>query len=159
MKFTPLPLKDAFLIELEAFTDHRGSFARTFCTKEFATHGLVTQFVQCSTSQNITKGLIRGMHFQVAPYEETKLVRCTRGSIFDVIIDVRNESDTFNQWYGVELTSTNSKMLYIPKGFAHGYQVLEEDSEVFYMMDEFYQKETAREIEPFSILPRDFFPL
>lgn len=146
MKFTELPLKGAFLIESEHKHDERGYFARTFCVNEFLTHGLIKDFVQCSTSFNKKKGLIRGMHYQIAPYEETKLVRCTKGSIFDVIIDIREKSPTVNQYFGVELNSHNGKMLYIPKGFAHGYQVLEDESEVFYMMDQFYVPQAAREI-------------
>lgn len=148
MKFTPLPLQGAFLIEMEPKHDERGYFARTFCTKEFAQHHLVTDFIQCSTSFNHKKGLIRGMHYQAAPHEETKLVRCTKGGIHDVIIDIREDSPTFQQWYGIDLTAENGKMLYIPKGFAHGYQVLEDNSEVFYMMDTAYVPEAAREISP-----------
>lgn len=150
MKFIELPLKDLYLIEMEPKHDERGYFARTFCTNEFAEHGLISQFVQCSTSYNIKKGLIRGMHFQISPYEETKLVRCTRGGIFDVIIDLRPQSPTYKKSYGIELTAENGNALYIPKGFAHGYQVLEDGSEVFYMMDEFYFPGSAREISPFS---------
>lgn len=148
MKFTKLPLSGAFLIEIEPRHDERGYFARTFCTKEFAEHNLVTHFIQCSTSFNKKKGLIRGMHYQAAPHEETKLVRCTKGAIHDVIIDIRENSPTYQQWYGVDLTAENGKMLYIPKGFAHGYQVLEDNSEVFYMMDTGYVPEAAREISP-----------
>lgn len=150
MLFTELSLKGAYLIELEPRHDERGHFARTFCSKEFATHGLITNFVQCSTSHNLQKGLIRGLHFQAEPYQETKLVRCTQGAIFDVIVDLRNDSPTYKKWYGVELTATNGKMLYIPKDFAHGFQVIENKSDVFYMMDEFYVPGSAREISPFS---------
>lgn len=150
MKFNELPLKGAFLIEMERRHDERGYFARTFCTNEFATFGLATQFIQCSTSLNLKKGLIRGMHFQRAPHQETKLVRCTRGGIFDVIVDLREDSSTYQQSYGVELTAENGNMLYIPKGFAHGYQVLRDHSEVLYMMDEFYVPNAACEISPFS---------
>jgi len=146
MKFTPLALPGAYLIELESKHDDRGYFARTFCINEFAKYNLSTHFVQCSTSFNKNKGLIRGMHYQDAPHQETKLVRCIRGSIFDVMIDIRKGSPTYNQWYGMELSADNGRMFYIPKGFAHGYQVLEDNSEVFYMMDEFYVPETAREI-------------
>jgi len=148
MKLIPLPLPGAFLIHPNRHQDERGYFARTFCTKAFSDAGLVTQFVQCSTSFNIKKGLIRGMHFQAHPYEETKLVRCVMGSIFDVIIDLRIDSASYQRWHGVELSALNGYSLYIPKGFAHGYQVLEDSTEVFYMMDEFYVPESAREMSP-----------
>lgn len=150
MKFTALPLHGAFLIDMEPRHDERGYFARTFCTQEFAEQGLVTQFIQASTSFNAKKGLVRGMHFQAAPFGETKLVRCVQGGIFDVIIDLREDSPSFKQWYGVELTRENKRTLYVPKGFAHGYQVLEEQSEVFYMMDQIYVPDAAREISPFA---------
>jgi dTDP-4-dehydrorhamnose 3,5-epimerase len=150
MKFTELPLSGAFLIELEAHHDARGFFARTFCTTEFEKHGLSTAFVQCSTSFNFKKGQIRGMHYQIAPFEETKLVRCVQGSIYDVIVDLREDSSSFKKVYGIVLSAQNNKMLYIPKGFAHGYQVLENNTEIFYMMDEFYKPEAAREISPFN---------
>lgn len=146
MKFTPLPLKGAYLIELEPHRDERGYLARTFCMKEFADHGLVTTFVQMSTSLNHKKGQIRGMHYQEFPYEETKIVRCTRGSIYDVMVDLRKDSPTYNQWHGEELSADNGKMFYIPKGFAHGYKTLEDNTELFYMMDECYVKEAAREV-------------
>lgn len=151
MKFNELSLKGAFLIETERRNDERGYFARTFCTKEFSAHGLIKEFVQCSTSMNLKKGLIRGMHFQIHPYQETKIVRCTRGGIYDVIIDLREDSPTYKKSYGVELTAENGRILYVPKGFAHGYQVLRDNTEVLYMMDEFYVPEAAREISPFSM--------
>ena len=150
MRFTELPLKGAFLIEIEPHFDERGYFARTFCHQEFNSRGLMGNFVQCSTSYNLKKGLIRGLHFQIAPYQETKIVRCTQGAIFDVLVDLREASPTYKQWYGIELTSRNGKMLYIPKNFAHGFQVLEDGSEVFYMMDEYYERNAARELSPFS---------
>lgn len=160
MKFIELPLKGVFLIEPEHKRDERGYFARTFCINEFAQYNLVTHFIQCSTSFNIKKGLIRGMHFQAAPYEETKLVRCTQGAIFDAIIDLRENSSTFQKWYGIDLTAENGKTLYIPKGFAHGYQVLENNSEVFYMMDAIYVPEAAREISPLcNTTEKNFWPL
>ena len=146
MKFTPLPLQGAYLIELEPHKDERGYFARTFCTEEFAEHGLVTNFTQMSTSFNNTKGQIRGMHYQEAPYEETKIVRCTRGSIYDVMVDLRESSPTYNQWHGDVLSEKNGKIFYIPKGFAHGYKTLEDDTELFYMMDEAHHQESAKEI-------------
>ena len=146
MKFTKLPLEGSYLIEMDKHIDERGYFARTFCKQTFSTHGLVTDFVQMSTSFNKMKGQIRGMHYQEEPYAETKIVRCTRGSIYDVILDLRKSSPTYNQWHGEELSADNGKMLYIPKGFAHGYKTLEDDAELFYMMDQIYVKEAAREI-------------
>lgn len=151
MKFTPLPLKGAYLIELDKHRDDRGYFARTFCKEEFEKQGLVSNFIQMSTSYNKEKGQIRGMHYQASPYEETKIVRCTRGSIYDVIVDIREDSPTYNQWFGEILSAENGKMFYVPKGFAHGYKTLENDTELFYMMDEVYKKERAREL-----LPPDF---
>lgn len=146
MNFTALPLAGAYLIELNLRTDDRGHFARVFCKREFETYGLITHFVQMSTSFNHRKGQIRGMHYQEEPHAETKIVRCTQGAIYDVIVDLRKSSPTYNQWYGEKLSAKNGKMFYIPKGFAHGYQTLEANTEIFYMMDEFYVPEAAREI-------------
>jgi dTDP-4-dehydrorhamnose 3,5-epimerase len=144
MRFIETKLKGAYIIEPEPIDDERGFFARTFCQEEFAAHGLRTQFVQCSISFNKKKGTLRGMHYQVAPYEEAKLVRCTMGAIYDVIIDLRPGSLTSTQWVAVELTAQNRKMLYVPGGFAHGFQTLEDNTEVFYQMSEFYHPECAR---------------
>jgi dTDP-4-dehydrorhamnose 3,5-epimerase len=152
MKLTPLPLQGAFLIEQERHHDERGFFARTFCTEEFKAHGLVTEWVQMSTSFNIPKGQIRGMHYQELPYGETKIVRCTQGAIYDVMLDLRPDSPTYNQWHGEVLSSENGKMFYIPKGFAHGYKTLEKNTELFYMMDQMYIKEAAREISVEGLL-------
>lgn len=146
MKFIPLDLVGAYVIEQERHVDERGYFARTFCVEEFQKHGLVTDFIQMSTSFNHQKGQIRGMHFQAAPYEETKIVRCTRGAIFDVMVDLREDSPTYNQWYGDVLSSENGRMFYVPKGFAHGYKTLEDNTELFYMMDQVYVKDAAREM-------------
>lgn len=146
MKFTALPLKGAYVIEPDHLKDERGFFARTFCVEEFTKHGLETNFIQMSTSFNHKAGQIRGMHYQESPYAETKLVRCTRGAIYDVMIDLREDSPTYNQWYGEILSAENGKMLYIPKGFAHGYKTLEDNTEIFYMMDHVYVKDAAREI-------------
>jgi dTDP-4-dehydrorhamnose 3,5-epimerase len=146
LKFTPLPLSGAFLIEQERRHDERGFFSRTFCEKEFSSHGLVTSWVQMSTSFNSHKGQIRGMHYQEEPYAETKLVRCTAGSIYDIMLDLRKDSPTYQQWYGDVLSNKNGKMFYIPKGFAHGYQTLEENTELFYMMDQIYIQESAKEL-------------
>lgn len=147
MKFTELPLAGAYLIELAPHDDERGYFARTFCTAEFSVHGLVTNFIQMSTSLNKQKGQIRGMHYQEEPFSETKIVRCTRGAIYDVMVDLRKDSPTYNEWYGIELSANNGKMFYIPKGFAHGYKTLEENTEIFYMMDQVYVREAAREVD------------
>ena len=138
MIFTETRLKGAFLITPERLEDERGFFARTFCRREFAEHGLNPDLVQCSISFNKRRGTLRGMHYQVPPYEETKVVRCTMGAIYDVILDLRTDSATFKEWLGVELTADNRSMLYIPEGLAHGFQTLAEDTEVFYQMSEFY---------------------
>lgn len=138
MKFTQLSLPGAYLIELEPIADARGFFARTFCEKEFERHGLRTGLMQCNASWNEKAGTLRGMHFQRAPHAEAKLIRCTQGRIFDVLIDLRPDSPTYTRWEGIELTSENRKMVYVPEGFAHGYQTLTPGSEVFYMTSEFY---------------------
>lgn len=138
MKFNKTAILGAYIIELEKIGDERGFFARAWCQKEFREHDLVTQFVQCNLSFNKRDNTLRGMHYQSAPLEEVKLVRCTRGAIFDVIIDLRPESSTFLKWIGVELTSDNYNMLYIPEGFAHGYLTLTEEAEVFYQVSQFY---------------------
>lgn len=143
MIFTETRLKGAFIIEPERLEDERGFFARTWCQREFEVRGLDPRLVQCNISFNRRKGTLRGMHYQVAPHEEAKLVRCTLGAIHDVIIDLRAGSPTFKQWEAVELTAVNRWSLYIPGGFAHGYQTLEDDSEVFYQMSEFYYPESA----------------
>jgi len=144
MIFSETALKGAFLIEPERLEDERGFFARTFCQSEFKAHGLEANIAQCNVSYNKLKGTLRGMHYQAEPKAETKLVRCTRGAIYDVIIDLRQESPTYLQWLAAELTAENRKMLYIPKGFAHGFQTLEDDTEVFYQMSEPYAPEHAR---------------
>lgn len=146
MVFTETKLKGAFIIEPEFLRDERGFFARTWCRQEFTSHGLNPRLVQCNISFNRRKGTLRGMHYQATPHAEAKLVRCTRGSIYDVIIDLRPESPTFKQWAASELTESNRLMLYIPEGFAHGFQTLEDDTEVFYQMSEFYHPESARGI-------------
>ena len=146
MIFAETKLKGAYVIEPERLEDERGFFARTFGHEEFAAHGLRNRFVQCSISFNQKKGTLRGMHYQVAPYEEAKLVRCTMGAIYDVIIDLRSGSPTFKQWVAVELTAQNRNMLYVPEGLAHGFQSLEDDTEVFYQISEFYHPESARGI-------------
>ena len=144
MKFIETELKGAYIIEPERLEDERGFFARTFCQKEFEAQGLNPGLVQCSISHNKRKGTIRGMHYQVAPMAETRLVRCTKGAIYDVIIDLRTGSPTYCQSLAEDLDSENSRMIYIPEGFAHGFQTLEDDTEVFYQMSEFYSPEHAR---------------
>lgn len=143
MRFQPTRFADAWLIELTPVRDERGAFSRTFCTREFADQGLETTFVQHSLSHNTRKGTLRGMHFQRPPHQETKVVRCARGAIWDVIIDLRASSPTHLQWQGFELSALNARQLYIPKGFAHGFQTLEDECEVSYLISEFYAAEAA----------------
>jgi dTDP-4-dehydrorhamnose 3,5-epimerase len=140
---TETKLKGAFLIEPERLEDERGFFARTWCQREFAARGLNATWVQSSVSFNRTKGTLRGMHYQKAPYEETKLVRCTMGAIFDVLVDLRPGSPTFQQWTAAELTAENRRMLYVPCGVAHGFQTLVDNTEVCYEISEFYHPEAA----------------
>jgi dTDP-4-dehydrorhamnose 3,5-epimerase len=142
--FFETKLKGAFIIAPEKLEDERGFFARSWCEREFAAHGLNARLVQCDISLSKKKGTLRGMHYQLSPFEEAKLVRCTRGSIYDVIIDLRPESPTFKQHIGLILTGENHKMLYVPEGFAHGFLTSEDNSEVFYQMSEFYSREHAR---------------
>ena len=144
MIFTETKLKDAFIIEPKKLEDNRGFFARICCQHEFKAHGINFIPVQCSISYNKKRGTLRGMHYQAAPHEEPKLVRCTMGAIHDVIIDLRRSSPTFTQHFEVVLTAQNYRMLYIPKGFAHGFQTLEDHSEVYYQMSEFYVPELSR---------------
>jgi dTDP-4-dehydrorhamnose 3,5-epimerase len=138
MVFTETKLKGAYLIELETKTDERGFVARAWCQKEFQAHDLVSHFVQCNVSWNKIKGTLRGMHRQVAPHEESKLIRCTRGAIYDVMLDLRRDSPTFGKWQGFELTEENHKSLFVPGGFAVGLQTLKNHSEVVYLVSEFY---------------------
>lgn len=147
MIFKETRLKGAYVIELEPMEDERGFFARSFCQKEFEEHGLNPRIAQCNISYNKKKGTLRGMHYQVAPYEEAKLVTCIRGAIYDVIIDLRADSSSYCQWFAVELSGKNYKMLYIPEGFAHGFQTLEDNTVVFYQMSEFYHPEGARGVK------------
>ncbi len=144
MKFFETKLKGAYIIEPERLEDERGFFARTFCQKEFEAHCLNPRLVQCSISHNKRKGTIRGMHYQIAPMAESKLVRCTKGAIYDVIIDLRQDSSIYCKWIAMELNAEDFRTLYIPEGFAHGFQTLEDDTEVFYQMSEFYAPYYAR---------------
>ena len=138
MNFTETPLKSAFIIDVERREDSRGFFARVFCQREFAAHGLKQLIAQANVAFNRFKGTMRGMHFQFPPTAESKLVRCTRGAILDVIVDLRPESPTYLQHISVELTMDNHRALYVPERFAHGYQVLQENTETSYHVGEFY---------------------
>jgi dTDP-4-dehydrorhamnose 3,5-epimerase len=144
MIFTETALPGAFLIRPERHEDERGYFARTWCAREFLERGLEPRLVQCSHSHNARKGTIRGLHYQVPPMEETKLIRCTAGSLFDVIVDLRPGSATFLRWTSAELTPENGLMLYVPRGFAHGFETLADDTDVSYQMSEFYAPEHQR---------------
>jgi dTDP-4-dehydrorhamnose 3,5-epimerase len=144
MIFTSLHLDGAFRIDPQLITDDRGAFARRFCVYEFRAHGLERDFVQRSVSINARAGTIRGMHFQIAPYLEAKVVRCTRGAIFDVLVDLRDGSPTYGQWHGEELTADNRVMLYVPRGFAHGFQSLVDNTEVDYEISSEYVPEFGR---------------
>jgi dTDP-4-dehydrorhamnose 3,5-epimerase len=146
MIFAPTPLAGAYLIDLEKKGDSRGFFARTFCEQEFGEHGLIRHFCQVNNSLSADKGTLRGLHYQLAPKAETKLVRCIRGSFYDVILDLREESPTFGESFGAELTAENRRMMYVPKGFAHGFITLAADTEAFYFVDEFYSPELERGI-------------
>jgi len=144
MIFTETKLPGAFIIELEKRTDERGFFARAWCRDEFEAHGLQTTWVQANIGFSKKRGTLRGLHYQVVPHQEVKLMRCIRGAIYDVIIDLRPESPTYKQWLGVELTADNRQMLYVPAGFAHGYQALLDDSETFYQVSQSYTPEAER---------------
>ena len=144
MTFEPTKLSGVFEIALEPRADERGFFARSWCESEFRENGLNPKVVQCNISFNSKKGTLRGMHFQAAPLPEAKTVRCLRGSIYDVILDLRPGSHTFKQWAAVTLTDANRKAVYIPEGYAHGFLTLEDGTEVFYQMSEFYHPELAR---------------
>lgn len=146
MKIVPAPLAGLFVVEIESHSDARGFFARSFCESEFAQHGLETGFPQHSISFNAESGTLRGMHYQAAPHCEAKLVRCTQGSIFDVVVDLRPASVTRGKWFALELSADNHRAIYIPHGFAHGFQTLTGDSEVLYMISCSYVPDAARGI-------------
>jgi dTDP-4-dehydrorhamnose 3,5-epimerase len=146
MIFTELNLKGAYLIEIAPWEDERGFFARSFCAQEFEKHGLISRFVQNNISYNKKKGTLRGMHYQEAPYSEAKLVSCIKGALFDVFIDLREHSPTFNRWEAIKLCAAEFKMAYIPPGFAHGYQTLQDETVVFYQVSEFYHPDAAKTI-------------
>ncbi len=134
MNFTESPLAGAYIVDVNRLEDERGFFARSFCVEEFRGLGLATEMSQCSVSFNALRGTLRGLHFQAAPHEEEKLVRCTRGAVFDVIVDIRPESPTYRRYFGAELTAENQRALYIPKGFAHGFLSLVDETELYYMI-------------------------
>jgi dTDP-4-dehydrorhamnose 3,5-epimerase len=138
MIFTETKLKGAFIIDLEPREDQRGFFARTFCQKEFEEHHLNNKIAQTNISSNKKRGTLRGLHMQLSPYQESKIIQCIRGSIYDVILDMREGSETFKQWISAELNAENHKMLYVPEGFAHGFITLEDDTEVSYFINQFY---------------------
>ena len=138
MKFTETELAGAWFVDVEPHSDERGFFARTWCRREFEEHGIDSDFVQASVSYNRVTGTLRGMHFQRAPFDETKLVRCVSGAIYDVIVDLRRDGATFGRWLGVELSAANRRALLVPKGFAHGFVTLADNSEVFYQISAFY---------------------
>lgn len=138
MRFTPTTLQGAYFIDSDVFPDERGTFERTWVRDEFAARGLETALIQASLARSVKRGTLRGLHYQAAPFEEVKMVRVIRGAIFDVAVDLRPSSPTFCQWIGAELTADNGRMLYIPRGLAHGYQTLTDDAEVFYFVSASY---------------------
>lgn len=144
MRFVPTPLEGACLIEIEPRTDERGFFARAFDRDELAAHGLDGAVAQCNLSFNARRGTLRGMHYQLEPRSETKIVRCIAGAIFDVIVDLRGGSRTRGKWFGVELSADNRRALYVPKGFAHGYETLSDAAEIYYQVSEFYTPDLER---------------
>jgi dTDP-4-dehydrorhamnose 3,5-epimerase len=144
MKFIPMSLAGAYVVEMEPVADERGFFARFWCRDEFRAAGLNSNVEQSSISFNRKRGTLRGMHYQAAPHEEVKLVRCTRGAIWDVLLDLRTNSSTFRRWVAVELTANNGKMAYVPAGFAHGFQTLTDEAEVQYQISEAYHAELTR---------------
>jgi dTDP-4-dehydrorhamnose 3,5-epimerase len=143
MKFSPVDLPGVWLIDLEKHVDDRGWFARTWCAREFAEHGICADFKQSNLSFNAKAGTLRGMHIQLAPHPEAKLVQCVRGAIYDVVVDLRPDSPTHKKWFAAELSEENNRILFIPAGLAHGFQTLTDNSSVFYQMSEFYHPECA----------------
>ena len=146
LKFLPTDLAGAYLIDIEPLEDERGFFARNWCRREFEQHGLDTKHAQFSISFNKKCGTLRGLHYQTKPHEEAKVVRCTRGIIYDVIVDMRPESSSFMKWIAVELSAENRRMIYIPRGFAHGFQTLTDNTEVLYQISEFYHPKFAKSL-------------
>lgn len=166
MLFNATPLKDAFTIELEKRGDDRGFFARFFCVNEFRAKDLETRFVQVNNSLSTKRGTLRGMHYQLAPCAEVKLVRCLRGAVWDAIIDIRPDSSTFGRWFGAELTEDNRRMMYVPRGFAHGILTLSDNAELLYLVSDFYALKEERGIRwndprfgvEWPIKPREISP-
>ena len=144
MRFRELDIAGAFLIQADVMEDERGAFARTYCRREFAAHGLAFDWVQCNTSLTLRRGSVRGLHYQAAPHEEAKLIRCTAGAIYDVAVDIRADSPTFRRWVSVELSAATPDMVYLPEGVAHGFQTLTDRAEVFYQMSAFYEHGAVR---------------
>ena len=144
MTFTPGPLDGLWVVGLEPRQDSRGWFVRTWCEEEFARNGLNTRWPQSNTTRTLHRGMLRGMHWQAAPHPETKLIRCTRGAVWDVVVDVRPESPTFGRWSGLELSESTARQLYVPAGFAHGFQCLTDDAELHYLMSDVYHPDLAR---------------
>ena len=144
MRFSEAGLKGAYIIDLERREDHRGFFARSWCQKEFEAHGLNPRVVQVNLAFTSKKGGLRGLHYQLAPYQEAKTVRCTRGAVYDIVVDLRPDSPTYKQWVALELTVDNHRMLYVPEGCAHGYQTLVDNTEIYYQTSEFYTPDFAR---------------
>ena len=144
MEFTETKLKGAFLVRLKKIEDNRGFFARGWCHEEFKAHGMNPNMLQLNVGFSHKKGTLRGMHYQEAPHAEVKFVRCTRGAIYDVIIDLRRKSPTHGQWFGAELTQDNGTMLYAPEGFAHGYQTLTDDADMYYMTTAMFARDSAK---------------
>jgi dTDP-4-dehydrorhamnose 3,5-epimerase len=144
MRFLPTKLSGVVVVEPDRRADDRGFFARTWCRDAFAAHGLAADWVQCNISFNRRRGTLRGLHYQADPHPEAKLVRCTMGAAFDVVVDLRPESPTYRRWEGVELTADSRRMVYVPAGFAHGFQTLTDDTELFYQMSAAYHPELAR---------------
>jgi dTDP-4-dehydrorhamnose 3,5-epimerase len=144
MTFVETKLGGVFEVDLELNSDERGFFARSWCEREFANQGLESKLVQCNISLNRRKNTLRGIHYQAAPFAETKLVRCTAGAVYDVVLDLRRESPSFKQWFGVALSAENRKAIYIPEGCGHGFLTLTDDAEIMYQMSEFYHPEAAR---------------
>lgn len=141
VRFASIPLAGSYLIRLDPHVDRRGMFARAFCSREFAAQGLETNYVQSNISHNVKAGILRGLHYLRGPHAEVRLVRCIKGAIYDVIVDMREASETYLSWFGVELSETNGLMMYVPQGFAHGYQALSDDATAFYMVSAFYAPE------------------
>ena len=146
MKFTPTKISGVYVVDLEKREDERGFFARAFCVNEFADQDMVTEYKQCNISSNYKRGTIRGLHYQIAPHAETKLIRCLSGRIFDVCVDLRPASTTYKQWFGIELSAENYRMLYVPTGFANGYQTLADNSTAYYSSSTVYAPEFERGI-------------